>query len=264
MSFGDPFDVVQVPVWTDNYAYLLCPGDGTAGVVDSPEAGPILELLRSNELQLTHIFNTHHHFDHIGANEELIAAFPDVMVCGGRYDAEHRRIPGQTRVLDDGDTFEWGGDHCTIREVPAHTLGHIAYCWASNRAFVGDTLFFGGCGRLFEGTAAMMDKALYEVLGSLPPDTLMYCAHEYTEANLRFAQTVDPENSRLLELIEDVAARRARGESTIPSRLEQEWAINPFLRCDSDAIRKALNCGSAMPRHEVLGALRTLKDGFRG
>ncbi|HCP47716.1 MAG TPA: hydroxyacylglutathione hydrolase [Deltaproteobacteria bacterium] len=264
MTPSTPFDVVQIPVWTDNYAYLLCPRDGTAAVVDSPEAEPILEVLSQGGLQLTHIFNTHHHFDHIGANQELIAAFPDVVVCGGRYDAEHQRIPGQTRILEDGETFEWGGDRCTVREVPAHTLGHIAYCWDSNRAFVGDTLFFGGCGRLFEGTAAMMDRALYEVLGRLDNSTLLYCAHEYTEANLRFARTVDPHNAELLALSEEVASLRARGKPTVPSRLEQEWAINPFLRCDSPTIRQALNCDTSSPRHEVLGALRTLKDGFRG
>ena len=257
------FEVVQVPVWTDNYAYLLCPGDGTAALVDGPEAGPILTELENRYLRLTHVFNTHHHYDHVGANEELLRTWPDLEICGSRYDFDRGRVPGQTRVLEDGEEFQWGGESCRVREVPAHTLGHIAYSWSSGRCFVGDTLFFGGCGRLFEGTAAMMDHALNEVLSALPGTTLMYCGHEYTAANLAFACTVDPENHALQQLVVDVRTAREQGRSTVPSRLEQEWAVNPFMRCNTPAIRDAVGMGPEAPRHEVLGALRIMKDGYK-
>ncbi|MEE2828791.1 MAG: hydroxyacylglutathione hydrolase [Myxococcota bacterium] len=259
-----PFAVSQIPVWTDNYAYLLTTPDGQTALVDSPEAGPIVQALEAGDLQLTHIFCTHHHPDHIGANAELAERFPDLEIWGSRYDLEQQRIPGQTRGWEDEDSFEWGGETCTVRDVAAHTLGHIAYSWSNGTAFVGDTIFFGGCGRLFEGTAEQMDHALYEVIGRLPADTLLYCAHEYTEANLRFAATVDPHNKRLRELQEEVAEIRSQGRSTVPSQLQLEREVNPFLRCDEPAIREAVGATDTTPRHEVLGALRTMKDRFRG
>ncbi len=258
-----PFEIVRIPVWVDNYAWLLLANDGTAAVVDSPEAPPVLEELRRRGRRLTHIFNTHHHFDHVGSNAALSAAFPGLEVFGSRYDAEHDRIPGLTRVVSDGETFVWGGERCTVREVPGHTLGHIAYLFQSGAAFVGDTLFVGGCGRLFEGTARQLDAALNEVLAGLDPATRLYCAHEYTQANLRFARHVDPNNAALIAYAEEVDGKRAAGLPTVPSNLADELEINPFLRCDTPAVRSAVGAGSDEPRHSVLGALRALKDGFR-
>jgi hydroxyacylglutathione hydrolase len=258
------FRVIQIPVWQDNYAYILEAENGETALVDSPEAAPILAHLQNSSRTLNHIFNTHHHPDHVGANSDLAGHFEGLEIVGGTYDQAHRRIPGQTHALEDGERFQWGGEHCTVREIPGHTHGHIAYIWSNGCAFVGDTLFFGGCGRLFEGTPEQLDHALYEVLGSLPVSTLLYCAHEYTEANLRFAMHVDCKNPDLLRTVEEVRRLRSLGRPTVPSTLATEWAVNPFLRCDTPAIREAVGAGGDTPRHEVLGALRRMKDQFRG
>ena len=230
------YEVVQLPIWRDNYAYLLM-GEHEAAVVDSPEAGPILAELERRGRTLTHIFNTHHHGDHVGSNRELLEHFPGLEVWGSLHDQEQARIPGQTRALGDGDRFTFAGVGCTVRDVPAHTLGHIAYVFDDRRAFVGDTSFVGGCGRLFEGTAAQMDRALNEVLSRLPDDTLLYCAHEYTASNLRFALSVDGDNAQLRAYADEVASLRAKGRPTVPSTVALEKAINPFYRADAPALR---------------------------
>lgn len=257
------FEIVQVPVWSDNYAYLLIADDGTCAVVDSPEAAPMLGIIEERGLCLTHLFNTHHHPDHIGSNEELLRRFPALEIWGGLYDFEHGRIPGQTRVLLHEEPFSWGGAECRVLEVPGHTLGHIAYAFDTGAVFVGDTLFVGGCGRLFEGDAAMMTHSLYEVLGALPDESRIYCAHEYTEANLGFALSVDKDNVALKIYSENVRRARAQNRSTVPSLLIDERAINPFLRCDSAAIHAATGSSADRPRHEVFGILRSMKDNHR-
>ena len=255
------FEIVRIPVWVDNYAYLLL-ADDVAAVVDSPEAGPVLAELERRGRRLTHIFNTHHHPDHVGSNAALLAAFDGLEVFAGQYDRDHGRIPGQTRVLRDLEVFEWGGETCTVRAVPGHTLGHILYSWSGGATFVGDTLFVGGCGRLFEGTAQQLDRALNDIIAELPAATALYCAHEYTQANLRFARHVDPDNAALISYAATVDAARAAGKPTVPSVLADELQINPFLRCHTPAIQAAVGLAGA-PRHQVLGALRSLKDGFR-
>jgi len=257
------FEIVQVPVWSDNYAYLLIDPSGACALVDSPEAAPILEIIEARGLHLTHIFNTHHHPDHVGANTELRERFPSLEIWGGRYDFEHGRIPGQARTLNHNDRFLWGGEDCRVLEVPGHTLGHIAYAFDSGAVFIGDTLFVGGCGRLFEGDAEMMTHSLYEVLGELPDESRIYCAHEYTEANLRFALSVDRENQELSIYAENVKRERASGRATVPSLLGDERAINPFLRCETEAIRRATGSTMNRPRHEVFGILRAMKDNYR-
>lgn len=256
------FDVLRVPVWRDNYAWVLVDGAGQAAVVDSPEAAPILALLTERGLRLTHILNTHHHPDHVGANAALAAAFPGLQIWAGRYDADHDRIPGLTRAFDDGEAVQWGGVSGVVRAVPGHTLGHIAWLFDNGAAFVGDTLFVAGCGRLFEGTAEQLDEALNGVIAGLDDATKLYCAHEYTESNLRFAQSVDPDNAELLAYAAEVARLRARGEPTVPSTLALERAINPFLRCDTPALRRSAGLDDGAARHEVLGALRARKDRF--
>lgn len=255
------YEVTQLPVWRDNYAYLLL-GEGVAAVVDAPEAAPVLAILEQRGQPLTHIFNTHHHFDHIGSNEELLARYPEAAVYGSVYDAEHERIPGLTRSLSDGESFAFAGVSCTVRDVPGHTLGHIAYVFADGRAFVGDTSFVGGCGRLFEGTAKQMDHALNEVLAGLGDDVLLYCAHEYTESNLRFALSVDGGNERLVAYADEARALREEGRPTVPSTVGLEKAINPFFRADAPALRAASGLPPGAARHEVLGALRSMKDSF--
>ena len=259
-----PFEVLQVPVWRDNYAHLLIADDGTCALVDGPDAAPLLPILERRGLDLTHIFVTHHHADHVGSHAALLARFGRAQVLGSAYDLERARIPGQTTGLRDGDVVRWGGETATIREVPGHTLSHLLWDWSSGLAFVGDTLFVAGCGRLFEGTAEQLDRSLNDVIARLPADTLLYCAHEYTESNLRFARHVDPDNEALSAFAARAAVRRSRGESTVPQPLSLELAINPFLRCHTPAIRSVVGLGPEAPRHEVLGALRAMKDGFGG
>lgn len=255
-------DIQRVLVWQDNYAWLLSDHEGNAALVDAPDAAPILAILEERGLRLTHILNTHHHYDHVGSNEALGAAFPGLEVFGGVYDREHDRIPGQTRALSDGERFTWGGVGCTVRAVPGHTLGHIAYLFDDGSAFVGDTIFVGGCGRLFEGTAEQLDRAINEVFDALPDDTRLYCAHEYTAANLAFARSVDPDNADLVAYAEEVDALRAAGHATVPSTVALERTINPFVRADRPALRAAAGCTPDAPRHEVVGALRRMKDSF--
>jgi hydroxyacylglutathione hydrolase len=259
-----PFEVLQVPVWRDNYAHLLIADDRTCALVDGPDATPLVPLLEQRGLTLTHVFVTHHHADHVGSHAALIDRWPDLQILGSAYDLERGRIPGQTRGLRDGETVAWGGQIATVREVPGHTLGHLLWSWSGGLAFVGDTLFVGGCGRLFEGTAEQLDRSLNEVIAGLPPDTLLYCAHEYTTSNLRFARRVDPDNTALADFSRRVADLRSQGLSTVPQPLSLELAINPFLRCDSPAIRGAVGLGDDAPRHRVLGALRSMKDGDPG
>ena len=258
------FRVLQLPVWQDNYAYVLLPEEGGAALVDSPEAAPVIELLEREGRTLTHIFNTHHHPDHVGSNEALAARYPGLEIWGSHYDSLHGRIPGQTRSLADGETFMWGGQSCQVREVPGHTHGHILYAWDDGSVFVGDTLFYGGCGRLFEGSAEQLDRALNEIIAALPPESRMYCAHEYTESNLRFALAVEPSNETLRSIAQEVAELRAQGKSTVPSTLARELRVNPFLRCDQPEIRQAVGASADAPRYQVLRDLRAKKDEFRG
>ena len=257
-------EVLQVPVWRDNYAHLLIADDGTCALFDGADAGPLLPLLEARGLRLTHIFVTHHHADHVGSHAALLERFAGLEILGSAYDLERGRIPGQTRAVGDGEQVDWGGATATVREVPGHTLGHLVWAWSDGRAFVGDTLFVGGCGRLFEGTAEQLDRSLNGVIAALPPETLLYCAHEYTASNLRFARHVDPDNSELARFAEGVDGLRSRGESTVPQPLSLELAINPFLRCHTPAIRATVGLAAHAPRHAVLGALRAMKDGFAG
>lgn len=256
------YEVVQLPVWRDNYAYVLLGEHGDAAVVDSPEAAPVLALLDARGATLSHLLNTHHHPDHVGANAELLARFPHAAVFGSVYDQQRGRIPGQTRGLIDGETFSFAGVQVTVRAVPAHTLGHIAYVFEDGSAFVGDTSFVGGCGRLFEGTAEQMDHALNEVLANLRDDVLLFCAHEYTQSNLRFALSVDGDNPALRAFSAQVDAMRAAEQPTVPSTVGLEKAINPFFRADLPALRASAGLPSSAARHEVLGRLRAMKDHF--
>lgn len=251
--------IVPVPCLRDNYAYLVKAGDAVA-VVDPSEAAPVCEALTARNWTPTMIWNTHHHWDHVGGNLALLEAFPTLQVLAHVSDAE--RVPGFTTGLAHGERFAFGtGEQTHTVEVlfhPGHTLGAISYV-IDGHAFTGDTLFGAGCGRVFEGSHTQMYAALNEILGGLPDDTQLYFGHEYTAANLRFAQTVEPHNAAIAE-------RQAQlNGSSVPGTLAQERLSNPFLRCHLPQVQAAAehHCGETLQSPaEVFAALRQWKDTF--
>ncbi|MGF1480124.1 MAG: hydroxyacylglutathione hydrolase [Cyanophyceae cyanobacterium] len=255
--------VIRLPALTDNYIFLLyAPESGTAAVVDPAQPEPVLQGLDKLGAQLVTIFNTHHHSDHVGGNRQLLKRFPQLSVYGGAED--RGRIPGQTHFLREGDRVEFGEREGVVYFVPGHTRAHIAYYFPPvgkddwGELFCGDTLFAGGCGRLFEGTPAQMVDSLTK-LRQLPNSTRVWCAHEYTLKNLQFALSVEPTNSKLQTRYEEVKAARTQEQPTVPSWLGLEKDTNPFLRWDTATIQSAMN-GTDPVR--VFGRLRGKKDQF--
>lgn len=258
-------EVIPVPQLSDNYAYLVVDrGTDEAAVVDCAEAASVLAEVARRGVKLTAALATHHHFDHVGGNQDLLAALPELRIYGSDDDAP--RIPGITNRVRDGERVAVGGLRGRIILIPAHTSGHVAYYFQSDAAvFTGDTLFAGGCGRLFEGDAAQMMGSLAR-LASLPDETRVYCGHEYTEKNLRFAATLEPGNRRVAEKLASVRALRAAGKPTVPSTIADEKATNPFLRIDS--LELAATVRAQRPdvppddRVALFAAVRGLKDKF--
>ena len=251
-------EIQQIPVLRDNYVYLLRePKSGAVGAVDPSVAAPVLAALEQRGWTLTHVINTHHHPDHTGGNLELKAA-TGAIVVGPLADRD--RIPGIDVALGDGDTFKFGEETATVFDVPGHTRGHIAYWFKDSQAlFCGDTLFLMGCGRLFEGTPQQMWNSLGK-LKTLPPATRVYCGHEYTQANARFALTVEPTNAALVARAKRVDDLRAAGKSTVPGTLADELATNPFLRADQPALQQAM--GAPGDPVATFAAIRKAKDNF--
>jgi len=243
----------------DNYCYLVHdPDTGTTGVVDTPEVAPIVAALEETGWSLDFILNTHHHWDHAGGNLEL-KRLTGCRVVGPRADRE--RIPGIDISLGDGDRFEIGSHRAKIFDTPGHTSGHICYLFEDDRvAFTGDTLFSMGCGRLFEGSPQQMWSSLQKFL-TWPDDTRVFCAHEYTQSNARFALTAEPGNRALIERAADVDRLRARGLPTIPSTIGLEKATNPFLRPMSTHLQETLGMRNA-DLVEVFAETRRRKDKF--
>jgi hydroxyacylglutathione hydrolase len=255
--------VVPVPCLGDNFAYLVFAAERQeALVVDPSEAGPVLAALEREGLSLSAIFNTHHHWDHVGGNEELCRRFPGLRVFGHTSDAG--RIPEQTERVEEGEQIGAAGLDFSILHIPGHTLGAVAYV-GNGAVFTGDTLFAAGCGRLFEGTPAMMHESLNVKLASLPDETRVYFGHEYTRNNLRFAEDVEPSNRDVREKAERVAQMLARGEHSTPSTIVEEKRTNPFLRVDRPEIiaRVAARLGAERNPVAVLGAVRAEKDAFQ-
>ncbi len=252
-------DIHQIPVLSDNYVYLArCRATGMTAVVDPAVAAPVLAEAERLGWTITHILNTHHHGDHVGGNKEIMAA-TGCTVVGPRADRE--RIPGISVEVDEGDVYRLGECEAKVFFVPGHTRGHIAYWFAdSNALFCGDTLFALGCGRLFEGTPEQMWGSLSKLRG-LPPETRVYCAHEYTQANARFALSVDGDNAQLKARAAEIDETRAAGRPTVPSTLGVELATNPFLRADDPALAAAVGRqgGDAV---EVFAEVRHRKDVF--
>ena len=255
--------VFRLPVLSDNYIFLLNDEKKNIAAVGDPAASePVLTKLQELNAELVAIFNTHHHFDHVGGNQALIDKFPQVTVYGGSSDKG--RIPGQKVFLKDGDRVSFSHHTAEVLFVPGHTRAHIAYYFPpedsteTGELFCGDTLFAGGCGRLFEGTPGQMVNSLTKIR-TLPDSTRIWCAHEYTLKNLKFAMTVDGNNSELKKRFEEVKAYRSRNQATVPSLLGIEKNTNPFLRWEEPALQSATNSQDSV---ETFGRLRGMKDNF--
>jgi hydroxyacylglutathione hydrolase len=255
-------EIIRIPVLSDNYIFLMVDVDRQiAAVVDPAEAAPVLAELTRQQLKLVAIFNTHHHGDHVGGNKELIAAFPDLCVYGGAED--RGRIPGQQVYLEDGDRVSFGDRQADVLFIPGHTRAHIAYYFPpvadeSGELFCGDTIFAGGCGRLFEGTPAQMVSSMTK-MRQLPDNTRIWCAHEYTLGNLKFAVTVDPTNSELQQRLVEVIAARNNSIPTVPTNLGIEKRTNPFLRWDVPALQSSVDSRDGV---ETFARIRGRKDQF--
>jgi len=250
------FEILLIPAFKDNYIWLLV-RDGRAAVVDPGDAAPVMAQLEALQLRLETILITHHHADHQGGVAELVERWhPRV------FGPAEESITGCTDPLSGGETIDVLGERVAVLPVGGHTRGHIAY-YVPGVLFCGDTLFGAGCGRLFEGTPAQMSASLGR-LAALPDDTLVYCAHEYTEANLRFALDVEPDNAALRARVERVAALRAAGRSSVPSTLGEEKATNPFLRCSEPAVVEAALAHAAVDTSQVaiFAAIRGWRNNF--
>jgi len=248
-------NIIPIPAFEDNYIWLIENGS-QATVVDPGDHTPVISFLRKRGLELTNILITHHHSDHIGGVNALIHEFAPQVFAPEKeqYHFPHLSVSDQQiiHIADLNISFE-------VMDVGGHTLGHVAY-YGANSLFCGDTLFGGGCGRLFEGTPVQMFNSLQKI-AKLPPSTAVYCAHEYTEHNLQFAKSVEKNNLHLLERIRQARMTRAAGFPTIPSSIKLELATNPFLRSNSTEICQALNMQHADPI-EIFTTLRQMRNQF--
>lgn len=257
--------IVPVPCLKDNYAYLvICEATNTAAVVDPSEAQPVIEAVQREGVTPRAIWNTHHHWDHTGGNKDLLGAYPELEVIA--HVSDRGRIPGQTMFVEDGGEVALGKElRARIIYNPGHTSGAISYHLPESAAvFTGDTLFLAGCGRLFEGTPVQMHGSLSR-LAALPDDTRIYCGHEYTASNLRFAAAVEPGNEAIQARAREVERTRTAGAPTIPGTMTDERATNPFLRAHVPDVARAARAAEPADSDapvDVFAALRRWKDRF--
>lgn len=254
-----PLEIVTIPCLSDNYAFLAHDAaSGQTALVDAPESGPILAELDKRGWKLSHVLLTHHHFDHVDGLPAILAIHP-AKVVGAAADAH--RLPPLDRQVEDGDTFEVGGEPVQVLDVSGHTIGHVAYYMPqSSVVFTADSLMALGCGRLFEGTAPQMWASLSK-LAALPDETIVCSGHEYTQSNAKFAVTVDPDNAALRQRMAEINHARAEGRPTVPSTLALEKATNPFLRATDPAIQAYLGMENANAA-EIFAEIRARKDRF--
>ena len=246
----------QFPCLSDNYGFLLHdPDSGETAAIDTPDGAEYLKQAENKGWKITQIWNTHWHPDHAGGNKAILEATGAMIIAP----QEVNKLSPIDRVIAHGDSVTIGAHTADVIDVSGHTNGHIAYHLPeAGVAFVGDSVFALGCGRMFEGEPLQFWNSLQRIKG-LPPETMLYCAHEYTSANAKFALHADPENRALLAYAEEIFAKRARNEATVPTQLERELATNPFLRADDPALAKKWGGGAP---HETFAALRAGKDNF--
>ena len=254
-----PLELITIPCLSDNYAFLAHdPETGTTALFDIPEAGPILAALADKGWSLDQIYITHHHWDHVGGLNEVLSVHK-AQVIGAK--ADYGRLPPLDSMVSEGDTVSIGSVKGTVMDVSGHTINHVAYYFPDGGVvFTADSLMALGCGRVFEGTKPQMWESMQKFL-SLPPETIVASGHEYTEANGRFALTVDPENSALISRMEGIARARAEGKPTVPSTMAEELATNPYLRPDDPGIQAHLGMSGASAV-DVFTEIRTRKDNF--
>jgi hydroxyacylglutathione hydrolase len=254
--------VVTIPLNDDNYGYLLIDeGTGKAAVIDvSGQPDVVLEAVARENVDAVMVLTTHKHWDHAGGNNKIKLSIPSIEILGSERDA----VEGCTRFVTDGEEFTMSTIHVKCLLTPGHTMGHISYVVHHNgeyAVFTGDCLFIGGAGKFFEGTGADMYHSLYEKLLNLPKETKIYCGHEYTLSNYRFALSIDSTNVDLIDAYERAQRLRGEGKPTIPSTIEVEMKTNPFLRVFDPVIQAACGCGSTDPI-EVLTGVRESKNRF--
>ncbi|MBS5775207.1 MAG: hydroxyacylglutathione hydrolase [Enterobacter cloacae] len=247
----------SIPAFQDNYIWVLSEDDGRCLIVDPGEAAPVLRAIEEHQWQPEAILLTHHHNDHVGGVQALRDAFPDVVVYGPA-ETQHK---GTTQVVAEGDTVTVLGQDFSVFATPGHTLGHICF-FSFPYLFCGDTLFSGGCGRLFEGTATQMYQSFCKI-NALPDDTVICCAHEYTLGNMKFAVSVLPQDAEVQEYYKKVSQLRAKNEKTLPVILKNERKINLFLRTEDADLIEVINQERVLQHPEERFAwLRAKKDAF--
>lgn len=250
-------ELIQIPALNDNYIWILSDDHQQCIIVDPSESEPVLEILVQKKLNPVAILLTHHHDDHTGGIKGILKEFNHLTVFG----PQETQVKGATDLVSDGDSIKIGDFNFKVFALPGHTLGHIGF-YQPPYLFCGDTLFSAGCGRIFEGTPEQMYQSLQNI-AALPDDTLICCAHEYTQSNLKFAHHIWPENSQINRYQEEVAVKRSKNEPTVPTTLKIERKINLFLQCNNAELQKKLNINQLNPSlRAVFTVLRQLKDQY--